>query len=55
MLKFYKALNFTANEVHGHEIQEFPENSIFQENANIFVDWKDEVKDISNGRTGCLL
>ena len=29
MLKFYKSLNFRANKVNDHEIQELPENSIF--------------------------
>ena len=37
MLKFYKALNLGANEVHDHKIQALLENSVFQENANIFV------------------
>ena len=37
MLKFYNALFFRANEVHDHEIQALLENSIFQENANIFA------------------
>ena len=37
MLNFYKALNFRANEIHVHEIQALLENSIFQENANIFI------------------
>ena len=31
------ALNFRTNEVNDHEIQELLENSIFQENANIFI------------------
>ena len=29
MLKFYKALNFRANELHDHEIQALLENSVF--------------------------
>ena len=37
MVKFYKALNVRANEVHDQEIQALLENSIFQENANIFI------------------
>ena len=36
MLKFYRALNFRANEVHDHETQALLENSLFQENAQYF-------------------
>ena len=37
MLNFYNALNFRANELNDHEIQALQENSIFLENANIFI------------------
>ena len=37
MLKFYKSFNFRANEVNDRQIQALLENSIFQENANIFI------------------
>ena len=37
MLKYYKSLNFRANEVNDHEIQARLENSKILENANIFM------------------
>ena len=36
MLKFYKALNFRANEVNDHEIQALLENSIFLRKREYF-------------------
>ena len=40
MLKFYKALNFKANEANDHEIQALLENSIFLRNREYFHNTK---------------
>ena len=40
MLKYYKALNFRANEVNDHEIQALLENSVFLRKREYFHNTK---------------